>query len=191
MNETLNKKMENLEIVSIPDFPEYFAGIDGYIYSTNKGSFKKLSNRLSGTRSDRVGYYRVILYKNKSKYHFSVHRLIANVFLYKENERTQVDHINGNTLDNRLDNLRWVTPSENIRNRIKTKSNNSGIVGVYFLKGKYECDYWVAHWTKFNGKLCQKLFSIKKYGYEQAKQLAIDYRKEMEKIYYPTKESFD
>ena len=36
-----------------------------------------------------------------------------------------------------------------------------------------------------------KSFSVKKYGENEAKQLAMDYRKKMEKVYYPTKKRFD
>lgn len=49
-----------------------------------------------------------------------------------------IDHINGNPLDNRLDNLRDVTQAENLSNKHKAQSNNTlGILGVDFINGKY------------------------------------------------------
>jgi hypothetical protein len=39
-------------------------------------------------------------------------------------------------------------------------------------------EYWVAHWNDINGKQISKCFSIKKLGYDNAKELAIDARKE-------------
>ncbi len=46
----------------------------------------------------------------------------------------QIDHINHDGLDNRLENLRLVTVSQNQHNRIINKNNSSGYKGVYFHK---------------------------------------------------------
>src|SRR5579859_6186486 len=43
-----------------------------------------------------------------------------------------VDHINRNPLDNRIQNLRVATKSENMRNRPKQSNNKSGYKGVHF-----------------------------------------------------------
>jgi len=58
--------------------------------------------------------------------HFSMHRVITNA---KKCE--QIDHINGNGLDNRKNNLRACTQSENQRNRSHTKNNTTGYKGVH------------------------------------------------------------
>ena len=183
----IDNKLEKLEILSIPDFPGYYAGKDGYIYSDRRGEIKKLSDRFRGGRSDRQGYLCVCLYKDKKPYNLSVHRLIAEIFLHKDDNKNQVDHINNIITDNRLENLRWITQSDNIKNkRIPSKSNRSGITGVYRMNNKTH-PYWVSHWTDFNGKLLQKLFSVNIHGEKYAKELAINYRKKMENIYYKVK----
>lgn len=56
----------------------------------------------------------------------SMHRFILNA-----KKGQFVDHINGNTLDNRKDNLRICTHSENVRNRVMDYNNKSGFKGVY------------------------------------------------------------
>lgn len=61
--------------------------------------------------------------------HLRMHRLIINA-----REGETVDHINGNTLDNRRENLRIVSASQNAINRRKRSDNKSGVTGVYFSK---------------------------------------------------------
>lgn len=58
-----------------------------------------------------------------------LHRFIMNA-----GPEDVVDHINGDTLDNRKINLRLCSQAENSRNRTKTKSNTSGFKGVRFHK---------------------------------------------------------
>ena len=88
--------------------------------------------------------YRVISISGKT---CLAHRL---AFLYQLGELPidSTDHINGIKLDNRWDNLRSVTHSENMRNAKCAKNNTSGFTGVSWDKDK---DKWAAH-INVNGK---------------------------------------
>lgn len=59
-----------------------------------------------------------------------MHRIILGV----DNSKIAVDHVNGNTLDNRSINLRTCTWAQNLRNSALKPSNKSGYKGVCFSK---------------------------------------------------------
>lgn len=73
-----------------------------------------------------------------------MHRLIMNV----KDKNVVVDHINHNTLDNRKNNLRIVSSSQNNMNKIKQSNNTSGITGISWDKRKKK---WRAY-IKINSK---------------------------------------
>ena len=59
------------------------------------------------------GYLRIKLCNGTGRKNYTLHRLIADAFLVKDCDRNVVNHKNGNRLDNRAENLEWVTTKEN------------------------------------------------------------------------------
>ncbi len=67
----------------------------------------------------------------------------------------QIDHINHDRSDNRIENLRCVTRSENMKNFSKSKANTSGVTGVYWNKGNENWNKGNENWNvsiTINGK---------------------------------------
>jgi hypothetical protein len=91
------------------------------------------TNKEAGTLS-KAGYRQVVIdYKI-----YTVHRL-AWLYVYgnfpKKDE--EIDHINRNKSDNRIENLRLATKIENGQNRKENSNNKLGLKGVCFFGGKY------------------------------------------------------
>lgn len=83
---------------------------DGEVYIPQSG--KNPSHWTFGSKKH--GYLYVRFNGKRS----SVHRLIAETFLDNPMNFSEVDHINRNKSDNRVENLRWCSHKENCRNRI-------------------------------------------------------------------------
>ncbi|HED1260374.1 HNH endonuclease [Enterobacter hormaechei] len=64
---------------------------------------------------------------------YGAHRL-AWMYVHGNLPEMDVDHINGNPSDNRIENLRLATHQQNMCNRKKRIDNTSGYPGVYFNK---------------------------------------------------------
>tara|TARA_R110000822_G_scaffold133729_1_gene271212 strand:+ start:244 stop:696 length:453 start_codon:yes stop_codon:yes gene_type:complete len=82
------------------------------------------------------GYYQVNLCKEgKGKLH-KIHRLVGLHYLANPDNKICLDHINRNSGDNRLENLRWATHSENQQNTGVRKDNTSGIKNISYSKSR-------------------------------------------------------
>ena len=67
----------------------------------------------------RDGYLQLNLIKNKKKKVSTVHRLVAKAFIVNFENKPCVNHIDGNKQNNNVENLEWVTYSENTIHAIK------------------------------------------------------------------------
>ena len=96
---------------------DYDANEQGQIYSHKTDKF--LTGYVDGT-----GYKMVLLTVDGVKKNYLVHRLIAQAFIPNPNNLPIVNHKDGNKLNNAVDNLEWVTQSENRIHAVKTGISN-------------------------------------------------------------------
>lgn len=94
------KKIEGYEKYSVSDF--------GRIRNDKTG-------RIMKTPCGKNGYPRVNLYDDMKASSKSVHRFVAETFIPNTENKEQINHIDGNKMNNNVTNLEWVSPSENIR----------------------------------------------------------------------------
>lgn len=82
-------------------------GIDGY-YATDDGKiFKEIKGRITNG-----GYLSAHLFNGKD---YKIHRLIAQTFIPNPSNLPQVNHLDGDKLNNDVNNLEWTSPSGNVR----------------------------------------------------------------------------
>lgn len=116
----------------IPNFPGYQASSLGRIRSTKFEEIKILKQCIK-----RRGYYKVNLFVNGISSTMTVHRLVLMSFNGLPIKGEECDHINRNPSDNRIDNLRWVTRSQNELN--KNTKGRSKYRGVTISLRKHKC----------------------------------------------------
>jgi len=110
-----------MEFTTVKGHPRYEISRNGTI--RNRENLKIKSQYVGST-----GYYMVSFsYNNKSKPQ-RVHRLLATTFKPNPENKPNINHLDGNKLNNDLNNLEWCTHAENMRHAFRTGlANNTGI----------------------------------------------------------------
>lgn len=100
-------------MIQIKGFPKYFVDEYGKVFKRNvTGALKEVKPFVNHN-----GYLRVQIYNEGKPSKKFVHRIVAEAFL-GDKDGMQVNHIDGDKMNNSASNLEWVTPSENINHAI-------------------------------------------------------------------------
>jgi hypothetical protein len=117
---------------------------------------------------------------------FSAHRVIWAIFYGKPDVSLVIDHIDGNSLNNKIENLRLVTTSINNRNSARREHLCDSTLpnGVFFEEkingSKTKLNpYFIANWMEGQINI-QKYFSVTKLGFIPAHYEAVKFRKSKE-----------
>jgi hypothetical protein len=137
-------------------------------YDPDTGEFTYLKSRGPKAAGSRAGYlhhsgYRIIEINSKT---FLEHRL-AWFYCFMEWPYNNIDHIDRNTQNNRIDNLRDVNHSKNMCNRNINTNNTSGFPGVSKYNKKWKASFKNTHIGYYNSP-------------EEAYIAYLNYRKEIE-----------
>lgn len=97
----------------IPNYENYYIYDNGDVLNTSTNKMLKGSIGEHGYK-----YYR--LSKNNKKKMFYAHRLVAEMFIENPNNLLIVNHKDGNKLNNNIDNLEWVSQTDNMKHAYKT-----------------------------------------------------------------------
>ncbi len=101
----------------------YEVSTDGLVKNKKKGTIRKPTTDKQGYNISRLNNTTV-----------AVHRLVALAFIPNPENLSVVDHINGNKMDNRVENLRWLSHSHNAQNAKGHQDSKSKIKGISWSK---------------------------------------------------------
>lgn len=120
----------NEEIWSIiTDYPNYEVSSLGRVMNVKTGRILKSNLNMPN------GYLCVRLSNDEGIKLLLVHRLVAKAFILNPDNLKTVDHIDSNKLNNKADNLQWMTQADNVR-----KARNKP-VNQYYKNGDYIATY--------------------------------------------------
>ena len=107
------------------------------------------------------GYHCVGLVKNKSIKIFRIHRLVIEHFVGQApSQEYQVNHIDGDKSNNRVENLEWVTPKENTQHAIKTGLRHNPDDDTKKKMGEATKKRWCdPNYRKFQQEMAKNLWS--------------------------------
>lgn len=108
-------------------------GYEGLYKIDTDGRIWRNDVRLKSRISTR-GYWSVTLCKNAKPKNFHIHRLLAINFIPNPNNLPQVNHKDGDRLNNDIENLEWITHKDNIRHYIKRGRKPTKTWGLLLCK---------------------------------------------------------
>ena len=124
---------------TIEKYPNYMISNLGKIKSLNykrTGKEQILKQSINGR-----GYYYVLISINNKYKNILIHKAVAEAFLKNDNNYSDVNHIDGNKLNNCITNLEFCTRSENIKHAYKNNWRNKQVGNTYKKRCQLAIEY--------------------------------------------------
>ena len=103
-----------------------YEGIETDYSVSTEGEVRKDTTNYILSQSSQQDYKFVTLFINGQQKRMRVHRMVAMTFIENPDNKPYVNHINGIRYDNNVENLEWVTQSENIQHAVRTGLMQNG-----------------------------------------------------------------
>lgn len=116
----VNNGTPGVEYRKVPGFPDYAIGNDGTVWSRKNARGGKMVawEKINGVPS-KSGHVGLTMFEQGRRKTAYVHRLVLELFVGPCPRGCECRHLNDNPRDNRLENLRWGTRSENMRDAVR------------------------------------------------------------------------
>lgn len=152
----------------IPGYEGYYEASDTGLIRSSRKTKVAFGETLSDTSKvlrpafDKDCYLRLVLSIENNQSHFLIHQLVALTFIPNPENKPYVDHINGVRWDNRAENLRWVTQSENQQFAYDygRKLKNGRSVDQFDLNGNFIKRYRVINDVEKDGYCHQSINKV-------------------------------
>ena len=155
--EFTKEELESEEFRDIEGYEDYYQvsnlgrvkSLERWI-DNGRGGLYHLKERMLKLYKDSKGYYRIGLYINGVQKKVSVHSLVFDAFsgVKRNNPNKNIDHIDNNKLNNRIDNLQYILIRDNVAKGAMQHKKTSKYTGVFWDKKSKK---WKSHIT-FKGK---------------------------------------
>lgn len=145
--------------LEIKGFENYYINSDGYVVSKSRQKGFVFENEMilkSGIGSG--GYKLVILRKDNRSFTKRIHRLVAEAFISNQENKPCVNHIDGNKLNNNVNNLEWCTYSYN--NQDAYDNNLKGRGEKHYISKLKKDDIPFIRKSKLSSKALGNMFKV-------------------------------
>lgn len=170
LNELNESTLSLMKVENLPnEIWRNIVGYEGLYQVSNFGRVKSFNfnrEKILRPSSSQKGYLQVSLSKNGRKRNWRVNILVAKAFIPNPENKTTVNHKNGNKSDNRVKNLEWKTNGENSRHAVKVGLIKVGAANVLSKLSeqdrKFILENYVPYSKTFGMNSLAKMFGVTK-----------------------------